>query len=83
MTCLKHHKLDPAHRIILSSFGWDVMLLNIEKGKRGDLAQCSTRHAIANNKFTLGEGADVASRNDNTCLMYYDSSNLYGRATYR
>lgn len=89
---LKYYKLDPAYYITAPSLSWDAMLLYtgieldlinnleiyqmLEKGIRGGLAQCSLRHAKANNKY-LSEYDDRLS---STYLLYLDCNNLYGHA---
>ncbi|XP_054279772.1 uncharacterized protein LOC128997944 [Macrosteles quadrilineatus] len=104
--CLTHYGLDPAHYLTLSSYAWDVMLfktgvildtlqdvdqyLFFEKGIRGGLTQCVTRHVTANNKFTRmenkigdrnGQCASTSEENDDdTFLIHNDANNLYGWA---
>ncbi|XP_054270714.1 uncharacterized protein LOC128991659 [Macrosteles quadrilineatus] len=108
--CLTHYGLDPARYLTLPSYAWDVMMfktdvildtlqdidmyLFFEKGIRGGLTQCVTRHVVANNKFTRmetigndrdGQNAAASSeycdeRDDDTFIMYYDANNLYGWA---
>jgi hypothetical protein len=56
------------------------MYLFFEKGIRGGLTQCVTRHVVANNKFTRGEGDLADGHDDDTFAMYYDANNLYGWA---
>lgn len=89
---LIHYKLDPAYYVTSPSLSWDAMLLYtdvklelisnleiyqmLEKGIRGGLAQCSLRHAEANNKY-------LPHYNDNapsSYLVYLDCNNLYGYA---
>ena len=102
--CMHTYELDPAHWLTLPSYAWDVMLyktgvtlytlqdvdqyLFFEKGIRGGLTQCVTRHAIADNKYVRattsgedGNGSDdmVGTENDNF-IMYFDANNLYGWA---
>ena len=102
--CLTHYGLDPAHYLTLPSYAWDVMLyktgvvldtlqdvdqyLFFEKGIRGGLTQCVTRHVVADNVYTRQEcipgGAstsyDSVENDDDTFIMYYDANNLYGWA---
>ena len=100
--CLQDYGLDPAHWLTLPSYAWDVMLfktgvvlhtlqdidqyLFFEKGIRGGLAQCVTRHAVANNKYIRAMEAGVAANgndigtDDDNFIMYYDANNLYGWA---
>lgn len=91
-TSLKYYKLDPAYYVTAPSLSWDAMLLHtgtklelisdlaiyelLEKGIRGGLAQCSLRHAEANNKY-------CPYFNDlerSSYLVYLDCNNLYGYA---
>lgn len=92
LTCLYHYQLDPAYYITAPSLSWDAMLLYtdvklelindleiyslLEKGIRGGLAQCSLRHAKANNKYL--PDYDVSQKS--TYLIYLDCNNLYGYA---
>nr|XP_049699656.1 uncharacterized protein LOC126055254 [Helicoverpa armigera] len=89
---LKYYKLDPAYYVTAPSLSWDAMLLYtqveldliddlemyqmLEKGIRGGLAQCSLRHAKANNKY-LPEFNDLEP---SSYLIYLDCNNLYGYA---
>ncbi|CAH1099678.1 unnamed protein product [Psylliodes chrysocephalus] len=90
--CLKHYKLDPAHYLTAPSLSWDAMLkytkIELElltdidmlhffkKGVRGGVAQCSKRHAVANNKFL--PNFDISK--PESYIMYLDATNLYGSA---
>lgn len=91
-TSLQNYNLDPAHYISAPSLSWDAMLLYtgvqlelisnieiyemIEKGIRGGLAQCSLRHAKANNIYVPNFNDDEVS----SYLIYLDCNNLYGYA---
>lgn len=92
---LQYYGLDPAYYITSPGLSWDAMLLYtgvsldlihdlemyelIEKGIRGGLAQCSLRHAEANNKYM----AEYDSSKPSTYLIYLDCNNLYGHAMMR
>lgn len=89
---LKYYKLDPVYYVTSPGLSWDAMLLHtgvtldllddkemyemIETGIRGGLAQCSLRHAKANNKYMPNYDKSVPS----TFLIYLDCNNLYGYA---
>lgn len=91
-TCLQYYKLDPAYYITSPGLSWDAMLLCtrvklelindvemyqfIEKGIRGGLAQCSLRHAKANNVYL----PDYDDLKPSSYLVYLDCNNLYGHA---
>lgn len=91
-TCLQYYKLDPAYYVTSPGLSWDAMLLCtnvqlellhdidmyqlLEKGIRGGLAQCSLRHAKANNKYL----PDYDDRKETSYLVYLDCNNLYGFA---
>ena len=95
-TCIENYNLDPAHNLTLPSYTWDVMLLKtgvtldtlqdpdqylfFEKGIRGGLVQCSTRHAVANNKYCRATDDTVEESAEDSNIMYYDANNLYGWA---
>ncbi|XP_048479424.1 uncharacterized protein LOC119694216 [Plutella xylostella] len=90
--CLQYYKLDPAHYLTSPGLSWDAMLLHtkvklelisdsnmyemIEKGIRGGLAQCSLRHAKANNMYV----PDFDDTKSLSYLVYLDCNNLYGHA---
>lgn len=90
--CIKIYNLDPNHYYTAPGLSWDAMLkytqINLElisdiemihflkKGIRGGISQCSTRHAIANNKYM--ESYDP--NKDSNYLLYLDANNLYGWA---
>lgn len=87
---LHYFKLDPAYYVTAPGFSWDAMLLYtgvqlelitdleiyqmIEKGVRGGLAQCTLRHAQANNKYLPNYDQSKPS----SFLIYLDCNNLYG-----
>lgn len=91
-TSLHYYKLDPAYYVTSPSLSWDAMLLYtgvelelisnleiyelLEKGIRGGLAQCSLRHAKANNKYLDNFNDSEPS----SYLIYLDCNNLYGYA---
>ncbi|XP_069366011.1 uncharacterized protein [Maniola hyperantus] len=90
--CLLYYKLDPLYYMSSPGLSWDAMLLStgiqldliddleiyefVEKGIRGGLAQCSLRHAKANNKYL----PDYNDSKPSTYLLYLDCNNLYGYA---
>lgn len=92
MLCLIFYNLDCAYYITAPSLSWDAMLLYtgvqlelisdseiyqmLEKGVRGGLAQCSYRHAVANNKYLPAFDDSRQSQ----YLIYLDCNNLYGHA---
>lgn len=89
---LHYYKLDPVFYVTSPGLSWDAMLLHtgvkldlisdidiyemLEKGIRGGLAQCSLRHAKANNKYL----SDYDSSRSSSFLIYLDCNNLYGHA---
>lgn len=91
-TSLKYYQLDPAYYVSSPGLSWDAMLLYtkvrleliqdleihefLEKGIRGGLAQCSHRHAVANNKYL--PFFDESKQSE--FLIYLDCNNLYGHA---
>lgn len=90
--CRDSYGLDPAHYYTTPGYTWDAMLkytkiqlellsdidmlLFVERGIRGGVSQCSTRHSVANNKFLPNYNKNLPS----TYLMYFDVNNLYGWA---
>lgn len=91
-TCLQHYGLDPAHYYTIPGLSWDAMLkltdvqleliadidmlLFVEKGIRGGLAQCSKRYAKANNRYM----ENYNDRENSNYLMYYDINAMYAWA---
>lgn len=89
---LKCYKLDPGYYVTAPSLSWDAMLLYtrveldliddleiyqmLEKGIRGGLAQCSLRHAKANNPYL----SEYNGLEPTSYLIYLDCNNLYGYA---
>lgn len=89
---LTYYNLDPCHYVSSPALSWDAMLLHtkikldlisdvemyqmIEKGIRGGLAQCSLRHAKANNRYLT----DYNDTETSSYLIYLDCVNLYGFA---
>lgn len=89
---LTYYNLDPCYYVSSPALSWDAMLLYtkikldlisdiemyqmIEKGIRGGLAQCSLRHAKANNIYL----SDYNDANASSYLIYLDCVNLYGFA---
>lgn len=93
--CLQFYNLDPVYYITSPSLSWDAMLMYtnvelelisdleiyqfLEKGIRGGLAQCTHRHATANNKYL----PDFDDTKPTQYLIYLDCNNLYGYAMTR
>ncbi|XP_020297388.1 uncharacterized protein LOC109861944 [Pseudomyrmex gracilis] len=91
-SCIRSYGLDPAHYYTLPGYTWDAMLKHtgitfdlltdvdmvmfIKHSIRGDLSQCSTRYAHANNKYMQ----TYDSSKPTSYLMYFDINNLYGWA---
>lgn len=89
---LEYYNLDPTYYVSSPGLSWDAMLLYtgvkldllddkdmyemIENGIRGGLAQCSLRHAKANNKYMPNYDESLPS----SYLIYLDCNNLYGYA---
>ena len=88
----KTYQLDPAHYYTLPGYTWNAMLkytkcnleiikevdmlLMIEKGIRGGVAQVCNRYSEANNKYM----PNYDSQRDSNFLLYLDVNNLYGWA---
>lgn len=91
-TSLDKYHLDPAQYMTAPSLSWDAMLrmtgVTLElltdvdmlhffrRGIRGGICQCTTRKAIANNKFI----SDYDPSKPNSFIIYLDATNLYGWA---
>lgn len=89
---LNSYNLDPCYYVSSPSLSWDAMLLftkveldlisdiemyqMLENGIRGGLAQCSLRHAKANNVYL----SDYDDNVPDSYLVYMDCVNLYGFA---
>ena len=92
-TCLKHHKLDPAHFYTSPGLAWPAclkhagirlelltdpdILLLFEQGISGGITQVVRKYASANNKYM---GDKFNPNEDTTYLQYLDMNNLYGWA---
>ena len=90
-TCLRHHKLDPAHFYTSPGLAWKAclkrtgiklelltdpdMLLMFEQGIRGGITQAVHKYASANNKYM---GDRLAPKSESNYLQYLDSNNIYG-----
>lgn len=88
--CKDNYGLDPAFYLTAPSLSFDAMLLKtgvhlelltdleivrlIQKGVRGGICLCSTRHAKANNKYMANYDRDKSD----VYLTYLDVNNLYG-----
>lgn len=88
--CKKNYRLDPAFYLTAPSLSFDAMLLKteielellsdleiirlIQKGIRGGICLCSTRHAKANNIYMDNYDETKSS----SFLIYIDCNNLYG-----
>jgi len=87
---LENYKLDPCHYFTAPGLSFDAclrmtgvklelftdpnMLLMIEKGIRGGIAQISKRQCTANNRYL----PDFDPTKDTTYIAYLDANNLYG-----
>lgn len=88
--CKFNYQLDPAFYLTAPSLSFDAMLLKtgirlellndleivrlIQKGIRGGICMCSTRHAKANNKYMNAYDPSKPS----SYIVYIDCNNLYG-----
>jgi len=92
------YNLDPIHYVSLPGYSFDACLkmtgvelelltdpeifLMIESSIRGGLSQITTRHAQANNQFSVNEEEFHADQ-PQSCLMYLDANSLYSEAMTR
>ena len=92
-TCLRHHKLDPAHFYTSPGLAWKAclehtgiklefltdpdMLLMFERGIRGGITQAVRKYASANNKYM---GDRFNPKSESIYLQCLDANNLYGWA---
>ena len=91
-TCIKVHKLDPAHFLSAPGLAWQAclkrteiklelitdvdMLLMVEKEIRGGIYHAICRYAKANNKCMK----NYNKYKEESFLQYLDANNLYGWA---
>ena len=92
-TCLKHHRLDPAHFYMSPGLAWKAclkktgvklelltdpdMLLMFEQGIRVGITQVVHGYAKANNPYM---GEKFKPDEESSYLQYLDANNLYGWA---
>ena len=88
--CIETYNLDPSYFLSVRELTWQAcfkkteielligpnMLLMIEKGSRGGIAQSVHRYAEANNKYMN----NYNKNKEYSFLMYLDVNNLYGWA---
>ena len=90
--CLKAYNLDPCHFYTSPGLAWQAclkmtdvelelltdpdMYLFIEEGLRGGISMISNRYSMANNPYV----PDYDPTQENSYVMYFDASNLYGWA---
>ena len=88
-TCLKHHKLDPAHFYTSPGLAWRAclkrtgikleiltdpdMLLMFERGIRGGITQAVRKYTLANNKYM----GDRFNPNEDAIYLLYLMQTIY------